>query len=154
MNKIAFSKSNVLMIVKGIFVTFIFMAITLAVFIGYRNFINNDLKDNIKVISCSKAYELWEFDRAIFIDARDEYFYKYMHIRKSISIPYTKRKYWNKISISSSNKDTILIVYCDSYICSLNDQLAKYLSSVGFTNVMTLEGGLDEWNEENYPVER
>ena len=89
-----------------------------------------------------------------FIDPRDEWDFKDMHIKKAINIPLYKFSMIKNIVLSSLKKKDLIIVYCEDNTCddgkSLCDSLVKYK----FKNVFLYKGGLDEWTFADYPVER
>lgn len=46
-----------------------------------------------------------------------------------------------------------IIVYCASHSCHASEQVADMLYGMGFTNVVTYEGGMEEWRSANSQVE-
>lgn len=50
--------------------------------------------------------------------------------------------------------DSLVVVYCYSFTCSLSPRLAEYLVDLGYANVIEYPAGLKEWRDvANYPVE-
>ena len=50
------------------------------------------------------------------------------------------------------NKD--IIVYCTSYACDTSPQAAELLEDLGYTNISEFKGGLTDWEDAGYDVER
>jgi rhodanese-related sulfurtransferase len=47
----------------------------------------------------------------------------------------------------------LVIVYCDSFVCSASSSAAKMLLKMGFVNVRDYKGGMREWKLSGLPVE-
>lgn len=51
-------------------------------------------------------------------------------------------------------KDRETIVYCGSFLCQASPAAAAKLRELGLTRVLDFEGGLADWKEAGYPMER
>lgn len=89
-----------------------------------------------KTINENEATDLLE-NNAIIIDVRNSDKYESGHIKDAINIPV------DNISSIDYDKDTVIILYCDTGIISAN--AAKILVDEGYTNVYNLDGGLINW---------
>ena len=105
-------------------------------------------------VRTDQAYYVYKHNLAKFIDPRDEWDFKDMHIKNAINIPLYKFSMIKNIVLSSLKKKDLIIVYCEDNTCddgkSLCDSLVKYK----FKNVFLYKGGLDEWTFADYPVEQ
>ncbi len=55
---------------------------------------------------------------------------------------------------ASIPKDREVIVYCGSFACQASPAAAAKLREMGFTRVLDFEGGLADWKDAGYPMER
>ena len=130
--------------------------ITITSMWGYRQSnltvgLDGTVTESIK-ISAEEAYFQFLGDTALLIDARETRFYEGLRIPDAICLPFNRRIEWEKTILKDRPKDAIIIVYCDSRICSLSMNLAVYLRDVGFTQVFYIGGGIESWRAEGYPV--
>jgi rhodanese-related sulfurtransferase len=51
------------------------------------------------------------------------------------------------------SKDNTLIVYCANSACTASSIAAEKLDSIGFSEVLRYEGGLEDWKAAGYCVE-
>lgn len=75
--------------------------------------------------------------------------YNDCHIAGSINVPYQQLDE----QLKDINKDTMIVVYCASYDCSLSKKAWKKLQELGFNNSYAYEGGMAEWYQRGYPYE-
>ena len=87
-------------------------------------------------IDTNKALELIN-DGAIIIDVREVDEYNREHIPNAINVPLSE------INTVNYNKETTLIVYCQSGVRSL--EAVKKLADEGYTSLYNLDGGLLNW---------
>jgi 3-mercaptopyruvate sulfurtransferase SseA len=52
----------------------------------------------------------------------------------------------------STPKDTPIVVYCASYMCSASAQAWHVLHELGFEHVYAYEGGMNEWYHAQLPT--
>lgn len=105
-----------------------------------------------RLVTLSKAYELYESGEAIMIDARDNWDFSDGHIKNAMNIPeFSFRS--NDAKIKSLSKDKIYIIYCSSDDCDISKRLADELYKIGFSNILFFEEGYEGWNNSGYPVE-
>ena len=102
-------------------------------------------------ISLKDATLLFVSQRAIFLDARGNYFYNQEHIQGAFSIPPDYFDY-EFPKISDQLTDKILITYCDGELCQLSHELAEMLKGQGLDNVYILVNGWGLWKNENLPT--
>lgn len=94
-----------------------------------------------RVMEGSEPYRL--------VDVRGKEDYDKEHIRGAMSLPLDdldKAK-------SLFKPDELIIVYCDSFVCSASSSAAKMLAGMGFHNVRDYKGGVREWKMGGLPIE-
>jgi len=73
-------------------------------------------------------------------------YYNNCHIASSISVPLDTMEELAK----NIDKETPIVVYCASYMCSASKEGYKILRELGFTQVRLYEGGMAEWLQLGY----
>ena len=76
------------------------------------------------------------------LDVREEWEYQTCHLPNSLHIP------MNDVpnSVHQLDQENAVVVICHHGMRSL--QVAHYLESIGFENVINLRGGIDAWSRE------
>ncbi|MDQ3799334.1 MAG: rhodanese-like domain-containing protein [Acidobacteriota bacterium] len=59
-----------------------------------------------------------------------------------------------EINDSNLSKDSEIIVYCAGPNCPQSAMAAQKLAGFGYANVRAYEGGLEEWKNAGYAIER
>jgi rhodanese-related sulfurtransferase len=85
----------------------------------------------------------------IILDVRSEDSYAVKHIKGAINIPYTD--FEGRVSELDGSKE--IIIYCSNNDCGLSANAVTMLVNSGFKNVSALEGGIESWQYNGYPVE-
>ena len=115
---------------------------------------NTPLKnENVQMLSLSEAKNIFDAKSGLFIDARHSFEYRLGHIIGSINIPLNEFES-QKILLSQTPKDHLLVVYCDGAECNSSLELALKLTGIGFSNIKVFFGGWQEWTSQHYPTER
>jgi rhodanese-related sulfurtransferase len=104
--------------------------------------------DNIKEISVDQGKKLLEEGNGLFLDCRTEKEYKRGSVPNSINIQRGLLEF--KIEKQAPEKDTRIIIYCKSGKRSALS--ACTLTRMGYTNILSMNGGWDAWVEAGYPV--
>lgn len=81
------------------------------------------------------------------IDVRDKDSFLTAHITKAINIPY------EGIGAAGLPKDSGLVLYCSNSQCPVSRIAAKTLEDAGYKQLWVLDGGIEEWIQENFPVQ-
>ena len=81
------------------------------------------------------------------IDVRAYEDYAKGHIPGAINLP--KQRWGTHTGLS---KDRVNVIYCYSEVCHLAPAAAREFAEYGYP-VMELEGGFEEWQRRNFPVE-
>lgn len=104
-------------------------------------------------ITLAEAAMLFETGQAVFLDARDNYFYTQEHIQGALSLPPDYFDY-EFPRLADQLTDKTVITYCDGELCSLGHELAIMLKDQGLPEVYVLVNGWWLWKNENLPVTR
>ena len=105
------------------------------------------------VISLEEAKRLFSAQGALFLDARPSVLYEEGHIKGARNVPWQSfGDYLDEIM--DIPEDAMIITYCDGETCSLSEDLAKELLSMGFENVRVLVNGWTRWKEAGLTTER
>ncbi len=104
------------------------------------------------IISLEEAKALCSDKDAVFLDARSPEDYAQGHIRCALNIPWQAfdeyiDRVWDKIP-----DNAWIVTYCDGEHCSLSEDLAKELLSMGYENVKVLLNGWTRWLGAGLPV--
>lgn len=76
--------------------------------------------------------------------------YEKEHIPSSINIPYQDiAKHYKEL-----DKDEEIIVHCSDEFCDASSIAYEKLNKLGFNKVIDFEGGIEEWKEKDYPIEK
>lgn len=74
------------------------------------------------------------------------------HLPGAVSIPLNELE---ERAPKELKKDEPVIVYCGSFSCSLSPRAAHDLEAhLGFKDVTDYEGGIKDWEDAGYPVEK
>ena len=85
---------------------------------------------------------------ALLLDVRDAKDYEAGHIIEARNIP--SAEIATRAESLKKFKEKPVIVYCDGGFASAG--AARALRAAGFTKVVTLSGGLNNWRQENLPL--
>ena len=108
-------------------------------------------------IPLEAAKQLFD-DNAVFIDGREDNEFRVGHIKGARNIPY-------KAFLESTNeqklemmkgieKERIIVSYCSSDSCEISIDNAYEMAKIGYNDVKIFLGGIKEWKNKDYPVEK
>ena len=109
---------------------------------------------NSMVVSLEEAKRLCLDKRAIFLDARSPRDYAQGHIRCAQNIPWQSFDEYIDRIFDRIPENTRIVTYCDGEHCSLGEDLAKELVSMGYEKVNVLLNGWTRWQDARFPVEK
>ncbi|MFP4465898.1 MAG: rhodanese-like domain-containing protein [Candidatus Goldiibacteriota bacterium] len=109
-------------------------------------------KTEIPKINLKEAKQLFDSQKALFIDTRNIHSYNSGHIKGAVPIqvnafPDIFEKYKNKM------RDKVLVTYCNGIGCHISDKVAYNLFDKGYRQIAIFFGGWNEWVKAGYPVE-
>ena len=107
----------------------------------------------IKEISIGHAIEQFKNSTALFVDARDPYYFAKGHIKGATNLPEQQFDEYIDDFTSQTDPNIKIITYCDGIHCDLAENLAEKLFFAGYENVYCLKDGWNQWNEKLQPVE-
>jgi len=108
--------------------------------------------DNLN-ISIIEADQLFQQNKAVFLDARPVELYNKGHIKGALSLP------WQNVNEQFINvaekipEGVAIITYCDGPVCDLSHKLAEFMIENQFEDVHILVNGWTLWKENNLPIE-
>ncbi|MFZ0453261.1 MAG: rhodanese-like domain-containing protein [Ignavibacteriaceae bacterium] len=96
----------------------------------------------IQRLNPKEAKDILDNNKSVrLIDVREEWENHKARIKNSELMPLSRFVQMSK----SLNKEQIIIVYCHHGVRSL--QVCNYLETLGFSNLINLEGGIDAWSK-------
>ncbi len=94
-------------------------------------------------ITCQKTKELLDGEAApLLIDCREQHEFDFCRIEGAILIPLSD--FSGRAEALFQHMEQDAIVYCHHGVRSLH--AAQYLHDQGFTNVLSMQGGIDVWS--------
>lgn len=109
--------------------------------------------NEIRALTTEQVYEIFSNREAKFIDARDNWDFADGHIPGAINIPEYKFSP-DEPNLKLLDKNEKLIVYCEGDQCDVSKRLALELQKLGFKKVWIYLGGMKEWWEYKFPIEK
>jgi len=106
----------------------------------------------IKFLSTLEAHTLFRTRKALFLDARPERDFQYLHIPGARSVFYQDAK--RNLFLKTIKRDQLIVVYCASAQCPMAELLANSLHELQFKRVYVYSGGMKEWMAAKYPTQR
>jgi len=107
----------------------------------------------VKTLNLAQAYQIWQEQQALFVDARKAEEYQELHVQGAVNVP---PETWAELSSSElmkMDRTQELVVYCSQESCDDALKLAKKLRAAGFTRVLAFTGGFRAWDEAGYPAD-
>lgn len=141
------------------FLVMIVISAMLAVIFNYSNpngiplFPDFSDRTAIASINPSNAMEEVQGGDALILDAMPENFYQKRHIKGAVSMPLPLFDIVYMMTLADEDKEKRIIVYGDTISKQYDLELANKLLLRGYQNVRILEGGLEAWEKEGYPIE-
>jgi rhodanese-related sulfurtransferase len=106
-----------------------------------------------QVISLDEARALFLTEGAVFIDARPEEVFRAGHIKGALNLPPDEIGETLPDFMTQIPHDSLIIAYCDGEHCSLSEDAAFFLASMGYTHVQVMKNGWTVWQGANMPTE-
>jgi rhodanese-related sulfurtransferase len=111
-----------------------------------------ELPEGIRKVEFHDAVEYFSQGHALFVDARDETFYRLSHIQGALNLPVRDFDVMYPLLKDKLDFDRFIIVYCDGSHCEMSEELAARLIGEGYGQVGVYTGGIEEWMERGMPV--
>jgi rhodanese-related sulfurtransferase len=87
---------------------------------------------------------------AVLLDVRTAEEYEDGHLAQARNVDYKRDDF--RRQVGKLDKSKPYFVYCKAGVRS--EKAADIMKELGFRQVYTLEGGIDEWEDEDLPVEK
>lgn len=104
-------------------------------------------------IDAETVHSLVSSQSAILLDARPNIDYVQGHIPGAISLPITQFDAFSPQALSGLDPKKTIITYCIGVHCTDSTLLARKLSKKGFTDIFVFKGGIEEWQQMDFPME-
>ena len=100
-------------------------------------------------VDVEQAFEIWESKGATFVDVRDFDTYRKAHIPDAVTAPLDEIDEFRTLLPNDPN--TPIVCVCNRGQMSLTGVL--HLKSMGYTNVRSMEGGMNAWGNLSLPTD-
>jgi rhodanese-related sulfurtransferase len=107
-----------------------------------------DAKSRVREVTVAETQRRLEGGKALLIDVREESEWDAGHAHGAI--PMGKGVIERDIEARVPDKNAELILYCGGGFRSALS--ADNLQKMGYTNVISMDGGIRGWREKNYPM--
>jgi rhodanese-related sulfurtransferase len=108
----------------------------------------------VRMIGLAEAEDLFAGAAAVFVDARQPFFFREGHVPGAMNVPYDSASAPLPGELLALPPEGTVVVYCEGGDCRSSLELAKALDGRGFRDLRVLSGGWDEWERAGLPVER
>jgi rhodanese-related sulfurtransferase len=105
-------------------------------------------------ISAVAAMEDYRQGQTLFVDAMPANFYQQRHIKGAINMTMALFDFVYLMSFSEEDKAKKIVVYGNSISRPYDLEIADKLLLRGYRNIKVLDGGLQAWEANGYPVEK
>jgi len=105
-------------------------------------------------ISAVAAMEDYRQGQTLIVDAMPGNFYQQRHIKGAVNMTMALFDFVYLMSFSEEDKDKKIVVYGNSISRPYDLEIADKLLLRGYRNVKVLDGGLQAWEANGYPVEK
>jgi len=109
--------------------------------------------DELEIKHVKIAKQIYDSDKAVFVDARSFENFEDGHIQGAESLPLGQ---FDSLIESFKEKypaDTIIVTYCSGRTCDDSHRLEQLLFDNGYVNVSVFIDGYPGWKAEGYPIE-
>jgi rhodanese-related sulfurtransferase len=119
-----------------------------------RDFSDYFLRQALKegAVEAERAMELWNQQRAVFIDARSRQAYLDGHVPDALNLPYEPTEPGFIDRLTALPTEVTYVVYCDEASCSASRELAQTMDIYGYERVLVMAGGITSWTEAGGPL--
>ena len=112
-----------------------------------------DRPDPVPSISASETMDDYRQGQTLIVDAMPNNFYRERHIKGAVNMPMALFDIVYMMSFSEGEKDKKIVVYGNTISRPYDLEIANKLLLMGYKNVKVLEGGLQAWEANGYPVD-
>jgi CRP-like cAMP-binding protein/rhodanese-related sulfurtransferase len=105
-------------------------------------------------IGAVAAMEDYRQGQTLIVDAMPDNFYRQRHIKGAVNMTMALFDFVYLMSFSEEDKDKKILVYGNTVSRPYDLEIADKLLLRGYRNVKVLDGGLQAWEANGYPVEK
>ena len=109
--------------------------------------------ETVPTVTLSVARAKHVEGKALFIDARPHNFFQQERIKGAINIPLSFFDLLYTLQLGEVDRDKEIILYGRTISRMYDEQVARKLILLGHKNTKILQGGLNMWKKQGYPVE-
>ena len=111
----------------------------------------NDAKARVREIDIDEYKRmLVDGEKHVLVDTREDHEYAAGHMKGAVHL--SKGIIERDVETRYPDKDTTLVLYCGGGFRSA--LAADNLQKMGYTNVISMDGGIRGWREKGYPLEK
>ena len=114
---------------------------------------NDVLSGELEIKHVKIAKQIYDEDKAVFVDARSIENFKNGHIKGAVSLPLGQFDNLVKAFKKKYPTDTFIVTYCSGRTCDDSHKLEQLLFDHGYVNVSIFIDGYHGWKAEGYPIE-
>jgi rhodanese-related sulfurtransferase len=103
-------------------------------------------------IALGQAWELFDTDAILFVDARPPEQYAQGHIYGALNLPWQAVDHYFTALADQLDSPKTIVAYCDGDSCDLSHELALFLLEMGFKKVRVLVNGWSLWQAAGLPT--
>ena len=93
----------------------------------------------------------WKRPKLVF--TLGEWQYRAAHIPGSLILSCSPSLYESEEALKDLDRDDEIVVYCSTDVCAASISVYYLLEKRGYKNVSRYAGGLQDWDEADYPLE-
>lgn len=117
-----------------------------------KDVLEQKVAEGLKTIPLEEAARLYRNRQAVFIDARPQALYAEGHIKGAVNLPWQRAEELFIDVLTPIPPEKQVITYCDGVSCDLSENLAKFLTDLGYTDVYVLPDGWSRWKGKGLPT--
>lgn len=109
----------------------------------------------MQTINAQQLAEMMERgDEFMLVNVLSEEQFQAHHVPGSRNVPVSEPDFVQRVEQMAGSRDRPVVVYCANTACTASPTAAKQLEEAGFTHVIDFEGGIEEWEQAQQPVEK
>ena len=108
---------------------------------------------DLAYVSPQDAWNLFQQERAVFLDARTPDLFDMDHIPGALNVPPEEADFFVEEVRQFTEQGKQVITYCDDIDCPTSKTLARILKDNGITGVSVMVEGWQAWIDAGYSVE-
>jgi rhodanese-related sulfurtransferase len=107
----------------------------------------------LEIKQVKTAKQIYDKDKAVFVDARPLENFKKGHIKGAKSLPLDQFDNLIEAFKETYPTDTFIVTYCSKRSCDDSHKLEQLMFDHGYINVSIFIDGYNVWKAEGYPIE-